>query len=123
MRLKNQENEEFYKKQTITLVEIPKFLKGNYHSDNSMLAQWLRVIDGLNNERPVPVPEGSMFAHLHEKAKWSIFTEEFFVSEASQRHERHERPGGTDRRGAGAACRDGRKTALIKKTGVPFSTP
>ena len=38
VRLKNQENEEFYKKQTITLVEIPKFLKGNYHSDNSMLA-------------------------------------------------------------------------------------
>lgn len=64
-----------------------------------------------------------MFAHLHEKAKLSIFTEEFFVSEASQRHERHERPGGTDRRGAGAACRDGRKTALIKKNWRPLFNP
>ena len=89
VRLKNQENEEFYKKQTITLVEIPKFLKGNYHSDNSMLAQWLRVIDGLNNERPVPVPESSMFAHLHEKAKLSIFTEEFFISEAKNMGDRN----------------------------------
>ena len=89
VRLKNQENEEFYKKQTITLVEIPKFLKGNYHSDNSMLAQWLRVIDGLNNERPVPVPEGSMFAHLHEKAKLSIFTEEFLVFEAKNMGDRN----------------------------------
>ena len=48
MRLKNQDNEEFYKKQTITLVEIPKFLAGDYSSDNSMLAQWLRVIDGID---------------------------------------------------------------------------
>ena len=54
-----------------------------------MLAQWLRVIDGLNNERPVPVPEGSMFAHLHEKAKLSIFTEEFLVFEAKNMGDRN----------------------------------
>ena len=89
MRLKNQENEEFYKKQTITLVEIPKFLNGKYLSDNSMLAQWLRVIDGLNNERPLPVPEGSMFAHLHECAKLSIFTEDFLISEAKNMSDRN----------------------------------
>lgn len=82
VRLKNQENEEFYKKQTITLVEIPKFLTGGYSSDNSMLAQWLRVIDGINKEKPVPVAEDSQFALLHEKAKLCIFTEEFLVSEA-----------------------------------------
>ena len=89
VRLKNQENEEFYKKQTITLVEIPKFLTGNYNSDNSMLAQWLRVIDGLNTEHPVPVPEGSMFALLHKKAKLCIFTEEFLVSEAKNMGDRN----------------------------------
>ena len=82
IRLKNQENEEFYKKQTVTLVEIPKFLKGKYGNDNSRLAQWLRLFDGLNNECPVPVPEDSLFALLQEKAKLSIFTEEFLVSEA-----------------------------------------
>ena len=89
VRLKNQENEEFYKKQTITLVEIPKFLKDGYESDNSMLAQWLRVIDGINKEHPVPVAEGSLFALLHEKAKLSIFTEEFLVSEAMNMSDRN----------------------------------
>lgn len=88
IRLKNQENDEFFKKQTITLVEIPKFLKGDYSSDSSMLAQWLRVINGLNEENPVPVPEGSLFARLQEKAKLSIFTEEFLVSEAMNMSDR-----------------------------------
>ena len=78
----NPENEEFYDKQTITLVEIPKFLKGNFATDNSRIAEWLRVIDGLNNETPVAVPEGSPFALLQEKAQLSIFTEEFLVNEA-----------------------------------------
>ena len=82
IRLKNQENEVFYNKQTITLVEIPKFLKRKYSSDNSRLAQWLRVFDGLNNECPVAVPEDPLFALLQEKAKLSIFTEDFLVSEA-----------------------------------------
>ena len=82
IRLKNEENEVFYDKETITLVEIPKFLKNKYEKDNSRLAQWLRVFDGLNNESPVAVPEGSHFALLQEKAKLSIFTEEFLVSEA-----------------------------------------
>ena len=53
-----------------------------------MLAQWLRVIDGLNNENPVPVPEASLFSRLQEKAKLSIFTEEFLVSEAMNMSDR-----------------------------------
>ena len=82
IRLKNQDNEEFFKKQTVTLVEIPKFLKGDYASDESLLAQWLRVINGLNNEIPIAVPEESMLGLLQKKAELSIFTEEFLVSEA-----------------------------------------
>ena len=82
IQLKNQENEVFYDKETITLVEIPKFVKGAYGKDNSRLAQWLRVFDGINNESPVDVPKGSQYALLQEKAKLSIFTEEFLVSEA-----------------------------------------
>ena len=88
IRLKNQDNEVFYKKQTITLVEVPKFLKGGFESDNSRFAQWLRVFDGLNNERPVPVPEGSQFALLQKKAELSKFTEEFLVSEAMKMSDR-----------------------------------
>jgi len=37
----------------------------------------------------VPVPDGSMFAHLHECAKLSIFTEEFLISEAKNMSDRN----------------------------------
>ena len=82
IRLKNQDNEVYFDKQTITLVEIPKFLTGKYATDNSRLAEWLRVIDGLNKDNPITVPKDSPFYQLQEKAKLSIFTEEFLVSEA-----------------------------------------
>lgn len=82
IQFKNQENEVFYDKETITLVEIPKFVKGKYEKDNSRLAQWLRVFDGINKECPVDVPDGTQYALLQEKAKLCIFTEEFLVSEA-----------------------------------------
>ena len=82
IQLKNQDNDVFYKKLTLTLVEIPKFLSGFYDADDSRLACWLRVIDGINNEITVPVDAGSPYAYLQEKAKLSIFTEEFLVHEA-----------------------------------------
>ena len=88
IRLKNQDNEEFFKKQTITLIEVPKFLENGYESDNSRLAQWLRVFEGLNNEHPIPVPENSQFALLQKKAELSKFTEEFLVSEAMKMSDR-----------------------------------
>lgn len=88
VRLKNQDNETFFEKQTITLVEIPKFLKNDDGRDSSMIAQWLRVIDGLNNESPVPVPKDSQLALLQEKAKLSIFTDDFLVSEAMNMSDR-----------------------------------
>ena len=60
----------------------------DYDFDKCRIAQWLRVIDGLNNENPVPVPEASLFARLQEKAKLSIFTEEFLASEAMNMSDR-----------------------------------
>lgn len=42
-----------------------------------MIARWFRVIDGLNNECPVPVSKDSQLALLQEKAKLSIFTDDF----------------------------------------------
>ena len=82
VQFKNQDNEVFYEKETITLVEIPKFLKRKYEKDSSRLALWLRVFDGVNRECPVDVPAGSQYALLQEKAKLSIFTKDFLVSEA-----------------------------------------
>ena len=46
-------------------------------------------INETHNEQPLPVPEGSMFAHLHECAKLSIFTEEFLISEAKNMSDRN----------------------------------
>mgnify|MGYP002621563885 CR=1 FL=1 len=82
IRLKNQENEVFYEKQTITLVEIPKFLKGNFTKDNSRLALWLRFFESLNNETVGNAVIDPMFRLLQERAKLSTFTSEFLVSEA-----------------------------------------
>lgn len=82
IRLKNQENEVFYEKQTITLVEIPKFLKGNFTKDNSRLALWLRFFESLNDETVGNAVIDPMFRLLQERAKLSTFTNEFLVSEA-----------------------------------------
>lgn len=52
MQLKNQEQEVYFDRQTVTLVEVAKFLKNakDYVGDNCRLAQWLRAIDTLNRE-------------------------------------------------------------------------
>lgn len=63
-------------------------VNNDYDFDKCRIAQWLRVIEGLNEETPVPVPEASLFARLQEKAKLSIFTEEFLVSEAMNMSDR-----------------------------------
>lgn len=72
----------FYEKQTITLVEIPKFLKGNFTKDNSRLALWLRFFESLNDETVGNAVIDPMFRLLQERAKLSTFTNEFLVSEA-----------------------------------------
>ena len=51
VQLKNQENEVFFDKQMLTLVEIRKFLRDGYKLDESPLALWLRAIDMINEER------------------------------------------------------------------------
>ena len=52
VQLKNQEQEVYFDRQTVTLVEVTKFLKNakDYAGDNCRLAQWLRAIDALNRE-------------------------------------------------------------------------
>ncbi len=52
VQLMNQEQEVYFDRQTVTLVEVAKFLKNakDYVGDNSRLAQWLRAIDALNCE-------------------------------------------------------------------------
>mgnify|MGYP006385259833 FL=1 len=60
VQLMNQEQEVYFDRQTVTLVEVAKFLKNakDYIGDNCRLAQWLRAIDALNREA-----DFSEFAH------------------------------------------------------------
>ncbi|MBR5412658.1 MAG: PD-(D/E)XK nuclease family transposase [Fibrobacter sp.] len=52
VQLKNQEQEVYFDRQTVTLIEVAKFLNNakDYVGDNCRLAQWLRAIDALNRE-------------------------------------------------------------------------
>ena len=50
--MRNQEQRVYFERQTVTLIEVNKFLKQKekFEGDNSRIAQWLRAIDTLNRE-------------------------------------------------------------------------
>ena len=52
VQLRNQEQRVYFDRQTVTLIEVNKFLKQKerFAGDNSRIAQWLRAIDTLNRE-------------------------------------------------------------------------
>ena len=52
VQLKNQEQQVYFDRQTVTLIEVEKFFKNaqRFVGDSSRLAQWLRTIDTLNRD-------------------------------------------------------------------------
>ena len=52
VQLKNQEQQVYFDRQTVTLIEVDKFFKNKqrFTGDRSRLALWLRAIDTLNRE-------------------------------------------------------------------------
>ena len=52
VQLKNQEQQVYFDKQTVTLIEVDKFFKNKqrFAGDRSRLALWLRAIDTLNRD-------------------------------------------------------------------------
>ena len=52
VQLRNQKQRVYFERQTVTLIEVNKFLKQKekFAGDNSRIAQWLRAIDTLNRE-------------------------------------------------------------------------
>jgi len=50
VQLRNQEQQVYFDRQTVTLIEVEKFFKDaqRFVGDNSRIAQWLRAIDTLN---------------------------------------------------------------------------
>ena len=53
MQLKNQDNEIYYGKEILTVVEVEKFQEhvDRYVQDESRLALWLRAIQAVNDEK------------------------------------------------------------------------
>ena len=52
VQLRNQEQQVYFDRQTVTLIEVEKFFKdaARFAGDSSRLAQWLRAIDTLNRD-------------------------------------------------------------------------
>ena len=52
VQLKNQEQQVYFDRQTVTLIEVEKFFKDaqRFVGDSCRLAQWLRAIDTLNHD-------------------------------------------------------------------------
>ena len=61
VQLRNQEQIVYFERQTVTLVEVGKFLRqaDKFASDNCRIALWLRAIDALNREDDFSRYEGA----------------------------------------------------------------
>lgn len=85
VQLRNQDNEVFFKKQNLILVEIKKFLRDGYKFDESPLAQWLRAIDMINNEwtdQAATETHNPYFEPLQKLALLCNFDEGYLLTEA-----------------------------------------
>ena len=83
VQLKNQEQEVYFERQTVTLVEVAKFLKNakDYVGDNCRLAQWLRAIDTLNREADFSeFAQDPVFKVLQNEVKLCNFSSRYLMT-------------------------------------------
>ncbi|MBQ7081487.1 MAG: PD-(D/E)XK nuclease family transposase [Fibrobacter sp.] len=83
VQLRNQEQIVYFERQTVTLVEVGKFLRqaDKFASDNCRIALWLRAIDALNREDDFSRYEGDpMFRILQNEVKMSNFTPRYMLN-------------------------------------------
>ncbi|WP_405327175.1 PD-(D/E)XK nuclease family transposase [Fibrobacter sp.] len=77
VQLRNQEHMVYFDRQTVTLVEVSKFLRlsEKFASDNCRIALWLRAIDALNREADFSRFVGDpVFNVLQNEVKLSNFS-------------------------------------------------
>ena len=77
VQLRNQEQQVYFDKQTVTLIEVEKFFKSaeRFADDNCRLAQWLRAIDALNREADFSeFANDPVFRVLQNEVKLSNFS-------------------------------------------------
>ena len=83
VQLKNQEQEVYFERQTVTLVEVAKFLKNakDFADDNCRLAQWLRAIDTLNREADFSeFAQDPVFKLLQNEVKLCNFSSRYLMT-------------------------------------------
>ncbi|WP_295057185.1 PD-(D/E)XK nuclease family transposase [uncultured Fibrobacter sp.] len=83
VQLRNQEQRVFFERQTVTLIEVNKFLrqKDVFASDNSRIAQWLRAIDTLNREADFSeFAADPVFKVLQNEVKLCNFSAKYMIS-------------------------------------------
>ncbi|WP_297698755.1 PD-(D/E)XK nuclease family transposase [uncultured Fibrobacter sp.] len=83
VQLRNQEQRVYFERQTVTLIEVNKFLKQKekFEGDNSRIAQWLRAIDTLNREADFSeFAADSVFKVLQNEVKLCNFSARYMIS-------------------------------------------
>jgi len=83
VQLRNQEQRVFFERQTVTLIEVNKFLRQRdvFASDNSRIAQWLRAIDTLNREADFSeFAADPVFKVLQNEVKLCNFSARYMIS-------------------------------------------
>lgn len=84
VQLRDQEHLLFFEKQTITIVEVKKFIEraSEFTEDRSRLAQWLRAIDTLNREADFGEFESDpVFRDLRDAVKLCTFSSRYLLKE------------------------------------------
>ena len=83
VQLRNQEQRVYFERQTVTLIEVNKFLKQKekFEGDNSRIAQWLRAIDTLNREDDFSeFAADPVFKVLQNEVKLCNFSARYMIS-------------------------------------------
>ena len=83
VQLRNQEQRVYFERQTVTLIEVNKFLKQKekFEGDNSRIAQWLRAIDTLNREADFSeFAADPVFKVLQNEVKLCNFSARYMIS-------------------------------------------
>ena len=83
VQLRNQEQRVYFERQTVTLIEVNKFLKQKekFEGDNSRIAQWLRAIDTLNREADFSeFAVDPVFKVLQNEVKLCNFSARYMIS-------------------------------------------
>ena len=130
VQLRNQEQRVYFERETVTLIEVNKFLKHakQFTGDHSRIAQWLRAIDTLNREADFSeFATDSVFRVLQNEVKLCNFSSRYMLSNMMKDIDKSYWEYGAARKKAKEVARnlllDGDSVEKVaRNTGLPQST-